>query len=585
MAAKAAARLVSGGESRPRISPDISAGLAELDPLLNAKWQASVSAAFKTLTGEEREYAYHRYLAPKGIRVDAENRRLTFAGRPSLADVKSKLDSQKLIALAVKLEAVLLSLRGLSDAAPFVDLLEGSVSTVDDFAVGEELRQIRQKQMLRQAYLDELVVLVRSASLRVPATHRGLTAGTLREFLIEVFLRQKMLGYRFRTRSAVELKSHSSDFISSEIAAEAMTRQCELVATERYLFLIGPVKNLSLNPYSARRFLHEEVAMAGSAVFFSGMVIPLGSLEKPHICKHLSWTVGRVLTVERQVSAGVVSTVESAWRVREEVLLPILNEGVSADGSDLGEAIANKLSAFEQLLATSVLSRLPRALVEFAKTSDDYDYLFFNLRDYFLRLAADVREFSAQFALAYSDAVEELELRLLSYVSLLEKRRDTIFSLALRHSPEVIEDAALPLLEFRAAVKEFEPQLRKLKERQKQLQRAVVAPAAGMAGVVERVLNLTEKRRTALVRLEQDLALMKKQCLVGLIRICKRYPELTVYLELEGLVGVDEALRRYALPAGRDGISGLPRLVSLWEDQSGFDLAPIAERLGMRLLV
>ena len=100
---------------------------------------------------------------------------------------------------------------------------------------------------------------------------------------------------------------------------------------------------------------------------------------------------------------------------------------------------------------------------------------------------------------------------------------------------------------------------------------------------MENTFNRAEKRGLALERLERDLALQKKQCLVGLIRICKRYPELTVYLELEELVVADEAQRRYALPAGQDGLAQLPRLVSLWEDQLAFDFEIIAERLGVVL--
>ena len=573
----------AGGEFRPRIPPDISSELLDLDPLLNAKWQVTVSAAFRQLSGEERKYAYHRYLAPKGIRIDTESKRLVFAGRPSLLDVKATLGSSKLIAVAAKLEATLAALEELRDAIPYVDLLEASISLVDDFNPDEDLHQIRLKRALRQAFLDALVLLTRSAPMLVPATHRGLTSGAVRDFVIEVFLKHQMLGYRFRTRSAESLKTHANAFLRQTIAGEACIRQCEVVSTERYLFLVGPVKSFALNPFSARRFLHEDAVLNGTSVFFNGMAIPFSSLDKADILAHLSWSLGRIVTVERQVNAGVMAMVEAAQKARVDVLLPLLAGEVAADGTGMGAAIASKLRAFEELLTNNVLSRLPQALIVFAKTSDDHDYLFFSLRTYFLQLAADVRDFSGQFSLVFNDVVEELELRLLSYLRLLEKRRDLVFSLRLREDPAILEEAKLPLIEFKSLIRDYEPKARQLMMKKQQLQQAIMAPAGGLNGMLGSAFGRPEKRRATLDRLEQELSLKKKQCLVGLIRICKRYPELTVYLELEELVVVDEALRRYALPAGKGGIGQLPLLVTLWEDQLAFDFDIIAKRLGITI--
>ncbi len=572
-----------GGEFRPRIAPEISYDLSNLDPLLNAKWQLTVSEAFKKLSGAERRYAYHRYLAPKGIVLDRENRRLAFSGRPRLADARAKLDSPKLVVVAKKLEATLESLRGMSDAGAYVDLLEGSVSVFDAYDSEGDLHQIGQKNLLRQAYLDELVLLTRSAPLEIASSRRGLTSGVLREFIIEVFLKQQMLGYRFRTQTAKSLLDHAHSFIREQIADEACMRQCEVIATERYLFLVGPVKKLSFNAYSARRFLAEETLLDGASVYFNGMAIPFGSLGNEDITRHLQWSLSRVVTVERQVSAGVLAMMEAAHNARAEVLLPLLAGGLSADGSGFAAAISSKLRAFEELLAASVLSRLPRVLLEFAKTEDDHDYLFFGLRSYIMQLAADVRDFSDQFALSFNDAAQELELRLLSYLRLLEKRRDTLFSLSLRENPAAIEDAKLPLLEFKSALKEFGPSARQLAERQRRLQQAIIEPSKGLGGVLDRAFSRQQKRRESIERLELALSLKKKQCLVSLIRICKRMTGLTVYLELEDLVEVDEALRRYALPAGKDGVSQLPVLISLWESQSSFDFDSIAKKLGVRV--
>lgn len=571
----------TGGEFRPRISPSVSSELLDLDPLLNAKWQNTVSAAFKALSGEERKYAYRRYLAPKGIRIDAENKRLTFLGRPTIVDIKNKLDSPKLLAIAAKLEAALSALGELRDAGPYIDLLEASVSLISGEATEEDLLSIRLRRALRQAFLDALVMLTRSAPMLVPATHRGLTPGAVRDFVIEVFLKHQMLGYRFRVSPAESLVNHENAFISKKISQEACTRQCEVVATERYLYLVGPVKDFSLNPYSARRFLHEDAVLNGSSVFFNGMAIPYSSLGDEAITQHLTWTLGRIVTIERQVNAGLAALMASANKVRVDTLLPLLGGEISADGTGVGVVVASRVRAFEELLTSNVLAKLPQALAVFAKTNDDHDYLFFNLRAYFLQLVGDVREFGARFAMACDDAVEELELKLLSYLRLLEKRRDVVFSLRLREDPSVLAGARLPLLEFKRLIKEYEPQARRLMLKKAKVQKTLLMPVSKWREAVDGALGRADRHRVDLERLERDLALKKKQCLVGLIRICKRYPELTVYLEREELVAVNEALRRYALPVGSDGISQLPIVISLWEDQLAFDFDAIAKRIGV----
>ena len=77
---------------------------------------------------------------------------------------------------------------------------------------------------------------------------------------------------------------------------------------------------------------------------------------------------------------------------------------------------------------------------------------------------------------------------------------------------------------------------------------------------------------------------LRKKCLVSLIRICKRYPKITVYVELEGLNDVDTSVRHYALPSGPEGLGQLPKLIRLYEDSSLFSGEDVRKRLNFSIM-
>ena len=65
----------------------------------------------------------------------------------------------------------------------------------------------------------------------------------------------------------------------------------------------------------------------------------------------------------------------------------------------------------------------------------------------------------------------------------------------------------------------------------------------------------------------------------AIVNIPKRYPNITIYLEFEGLISVDESVRHYALPKGEEGLSLLPMLIRLPEDTREFDILAVKELL------
>lgn len=71
----------------------------------------------------------------------------------------------------------------------------------------------------------------------------------------------------------------------------------------------------------------------------------------------------------------------------------------------------------------------------------------------------------------------------------------------------------------------------------------------------------------------------KHRGMIDIIKICKRHPKITVYLEFEDLVDIDEKRRHYAIPKGGVGLGRLPALLRLSEDKSEFEIEPIRKAI------
>ena len=63
------------------------------------------------------------------------------------------------------------------------------------------------------------------------------------------------------------------------------------------------------------------------------------------------------------------------------------------------------------------------------------------------------------------------------------------------------------------------------------------------------------------------------------IGIPKRYKKTSIYLEFEGLIGIDDKVRHYAFPKGDEGVSLLPILIRLPEDTRDFDINTVKDAL------
>ena len=578
--AKPAAGIAAAHNKRVFIPREWMVVLQDMDPLLDRRWKEKVTLIYNKMGQEQREYVFAQYLEPKGIQMDADGKEFVFYGRKSVQDINSSfITSSQLQVIANKLEKAEQMLKTTDDVLAFVDMMEGSLSLIERFDSQENLRAQKEKNALRSAFLDDLVLIVRSAKFKVPETQRKLTEEAIKTYIIEVYLKQQMMGYRFRTVPLATLETSKKPFLATVVVTEARTRQCDVVKSDRYIFLIGPVKSAQQNPYSVRRFVQEDSTMNGQLVYFNVAVIDMAKIDDAAMQEHWRWVFTRIVTLERQLSIGVINLVKEIEATYKEKLNPMLLKPIEADGTDIEQIIEERLGEYEKQLSMMVLGRMPKGVKELAESIDDYEFLFFSIRRLVIEMACDVRDFAAQSTTVWSERAEKLDMRMMSYLKLLDKRKDSVF--VKRDPNEELDpsmDTTLPKQEFINILDDFEPKIEALRTRLKEVIRKKEQPKGVFRQWLDKTLGL-EKKKVTPEDVQNEINSIRHKCLIALIKARKRYPVITVYLEFEDLVEVDEAVRHYALPAGTDGLARLPILLELPEKKADIEIAKIREAL------
>ena len=310
--------------------------------------------------------------------------------------------------------------------------------------------------------------------------------------------------------------------------------------------------------------------MNGSIVYFNAIAVPIKNDVFAGDQEQVKWQISRVVTLERQLSLAIRELVKQMEDSHRNELRPMLQADVRADGSDIEWAIEKHLREYEKKVSFLILGKLPRALTEQAKTNDDFDFLFINVRRLIIELACDVRDFSAQSTAALSEAARQMDGRMMSLLSMLDKRKEKIFSPLFNEEPEPKHNPALLIKELRTLLGEHDVQLKELKEK---LNKLVEEEKKGWTfGKWLRSLFRRKKNIVTPDMLYKKIDSVKHRCFLDIIRRLKRYPQVTVYLEFEAISEIKPGERNYAILSDKDQISRLPYLVVLQEKTEAFEI-------------
>jgi hypothetical protein len=406
---------------------DIIRRLKTIHPVLNHDWAEIVFDLLAQLDEDSRRRAYKSILEPKNITITSSGK-LVFSGHLTLEDAKNILITRQMASAAEKLIRIVSSIKETRNVLMIGDALEAGINLIDEINTEDNIAQQKEKLRLIDAYLYDFASKLREHDFDVPPNERGLTVDMIKTYIIEVFIKQKLLNYWFSTLPLRELKKESNPFVNQELFDAAKVRRLSIVKTTRYFFLIGEVAKFEQDPYSVRRFLMDDSVMGGRFIYFNILVVDRNRLHDFNYQAKVRQNLTKVMTIQRQLSNQIVEFVDGLEQCQLTYLFPLLIKPLEADGTNLQTVIEYRLRDYERNLSLLVLSKVAKILKEYAKTPDDFEYLFFGLKSFLIELLGDIRDFYYQSSARWSTKSQEMEFKLVSYLRLMEKRKYSVFN-------------------------------------------------------------------------------------------------------------------------------------------------------------
>lgn len=545
-------------------------------------WQEQLLDIFQNISAQERKDVTEQLLLPKSIFWNPESKKFEYRGQdvPFAEWMKTIPENLKTIRiLAAKLLESLNMLDNYEQITQVADYLDNIFNQINQVKVNSSMEQQAWKRQLQVEFIYAVAKIVKSkTSWELPQTLRGLNMPVLKTFICEVFLKQQVLGYLFKTLRNKQLVDMPFPIISEYLSQQQRIRQLEVVRASKYLFAIAPTLEYSVNPFTLRRFLNEERLFSNRRIIFNGVAINTALLNQYDASYQEKFTkqIESIITIESNISRVLIDFVQELEDYHENTLIPVLFYQLEAGQVNLSGAISKRLKIYEDLLTQNILMRLRYALLNYAKNSDEFDYLYVAARQLFGAILSVFKDFQSLPSVLMNTEADILFGRLVAYATFLEKRRGDIFveqsaedwkthnetlQAPLNKVIETVEKGIEPYQAYQEAIQKQEAELEK---------------PEGFIG------HIFKKREHQIERLNETKK-EARQILYGIHKNLMNLPEefgnQMVYLEFDAQLITDETLRNYAFPAGDNGVSALPIVLTLPEFRLQFNLNAFVEQL------
>lgn len=548
--------------------------LKNVHPVLNHDWMESVPRLLKQLDEGTRRRCYKSILEPKGISLTSAGK-FIFTSQRNLNNAKKTVTSRPLTTLTDELLRVVNAISKTRNILLIGDALEAGFKQINDIDSKDNLIQQKEKILLTESFLYDFAAALRQHDFDVPENRRGLTTDIIKTYIIEVYIKQKILNYGFSPLPLRALKKDRNPFVKTELFEAAKTHRLSIIDTERYYFFLAETPKAGLDPYSVRRFLTEDTSMGGRAAYFNVIAVDRNELTSAHYQEKIRVDISSVVTPQRKINSEIIQLVDRLEHTQTSHLLPLLMKPLEVEGSGLQTVIEDRLRDYERNLCLMVLTKITRSLKEKAKSADDYEFLFVSLKSFLIESLGDIHDFYYQSPARWSSKSQELEFKVIAYLRLLEKRKNSVFN---SDSEEVLAmgdqvNYRKPMDELIQTVNKTIPIIQNLKTTLLEAKRqdAERTPAQKSWD------TFLSRKRLEPKEVQQALDQALQEGYLAIVNIAKRYQTTTIYLEFEGLISVDESVRHYALPRGEEGLSLLPMLIRLPEDTREFDIFAVKE--------
>ena len=548
----------------------IRATLLQMEPSLDANWEELLANIFEGADIDVREEIDRQILKPKEIQWNRVTNSFDYRVTNSLAILKHSFSSERMRSIATKLSHSINWLKNITDPIQIADYLENALHQIDQIPVEDDLKLQREKMMMRRVYLQDVAKLIRTLEIDPPGGVRGLTPNQIKSFIVEVYIKQQLLGYWFKPLLARSSAMMDHPFFKFWLLKEQSVRRFDIVKTSEYLFIIAPVSNFENNPYSIRRFLFEDFLDYNEQIFLNGIVLDMSRYTEKGYIDEFTKQVQMMITVQHQVHKDVILIVQEFEELAEKKLIPMLTQTIGTGGGKNSDVVAKQhIRKFESILTNDFLIPLHDALRNHISHLEEYQYLFVSIHRIFSDILAHYKDFKEQPALFFNHTIELFEYQLLAYVKLLEKRKEEIFVPMNIYEWKVMNDRSeQPILSLQ---KDLTRHITDYRETTLYIGRLKKEQTEVQGSFMKRMMR-GDKLDKELQQVSHSAIRIKKQAYLDILSIPKNFRKYSVFIEFESFTATSELERHYAFPSGDNGVTRLPLLVKIPENLEHFNL-------------
>lgn len=565
--------------------------VSSIDPRLDVFWQDYLLGIFRDLSPKDRKNVAQQILAPKHIVWNAQAKKFEFAPPPEngeafdFAKFVKQIDGKYRQAktLGGQLGEFLNALKTMDDAVKIAEHLESQLNRINKLDVKDDLALQVVKNTLHREFIYQVAQIIRDKKDWVlPKNHRNLNPSIVKTFFNEVYLKQQLMGFWFKTLRNRELDEFPFEIINTFFKKEHKVRQLEVVRASKYLFGIAPLPEFQSNPFTARRFLQEDSLFSRSRILLNGVALNtamLGNSDESYT-ETFKKQVDCIITLETTVSQIVIDFLTQLEQYHDDVLLPLLFAQFDVNRR-FETVLEQRLQEYEKLLTENILQPFLNALLKLMKHNDEHEYLYIGMRQLFGSILSAFKEFQTQPLVMDHENVAILMGRLVAYATFLEKRHNDIFNMSAVSEEEwqrSHEKCQIPMKEIKSAVQKNIKAFRQLQKEIAAQQELVDKDPS----FLDKILKTKAKQEEKLEHLKKEARQIAWDVHHKVFHLPKDFKEHMVHLEFESLLMFNEKQRNYAFPAGDNGVSRLPVVLTVPEYRLDFDLAHFANDLNLK---
>ena len=397
--------------------------LKSIDPALSTNWKTIIANILPKLDPASRKSVYEKILSKRNISAN-----FTYIIPENLRSVLSNtaVRNKELQAISVQMLKLVESQPQTCDAIDLADKVEAMIDYINRIDIGDHHLDQQSRKSIKRAFLYDLATWIDNVNLIVQPGIRQLNVDIVKTYFKEVFIKQKIQERDFRAWDSTDIDFQEQENLPSIIREEAKRKKFFVIESEKYWYLIGIADKPRQNPYSFKRFLHEDSMQNELYVYLTHVVLRKNLLDNERYLEHVTYCMSRLYTLDAGVSDTIIKFIEDAQYKCKTQIEPLLKKPLEKDGEETEFHIHKRMNEYEQQITVLILNKLNNLIENAISDKDDRDYLFYYLSKIFNRMIDSIQNFQLLPIATYSYNVEIMVARLISFRHLLDMIYDSL---------------------------------------------------------------------------------------------------------------------------------------------------------------